>query len=76
MVSRLNRRLEGSYGLIGEGYFTIAPTFRDQSFHQLSTSGDIDVLADDFFDLIGGKFDRKTITVDQKMITFGLFFRG
>jgi len=34
------------------------------------------VLADDFFDLIRGEFDRKTLFVDQIMNDFGLFFSG
>jgi len=41
------------------------PVFRD---HQLSVGGGIHVLADDFFKLIGRKFDRLINNVD-------LFFR-
>jgi len=73
---RINRRLDGSYGLTRDGFiFAITHTFRDQPFHQLPTGGGLHVLANDFFDLIGREFDRKTTTIDQVVNNFGLFFR-
>jgi len=54
----INGCSESFYGLVREAFiFAMTSVFCDQPFRQLPTSRNVHVLENDFFDLIGCKFE-------------------